>query len=201
VTSFDLFDARFNHDTLHVVSTWFQLSELWMSKYLTPKCFHDLMMESDPYSRVNVHKTGNNLSTMVKNCVKFVVLAVVPVDDVEVIAAVNAWPDEVHFAQTVGRLCDLTKVSKKYVYNTKKINKGELSGILTDKPYRKDFDAIIRPTLEGFVRFYCMTVLRVMTSCDIIFDAFRLGVPFVPSLQKAYRSDHLRTDGQCRHEV
>ena len=152
VVTFEMFDcigARFNHHIVHVVATWYQLCEFWMSKYLTPQCFHDVMVESDPFVRINVHKTGNNLKTMVNNCVKFVVLAIVPVDDVEVIAYVNTWPDEVHFAKTIGRMCDLTKVSAKYKYNSKKMSRLELGNILTDKPYRKDFDAIIRPTLEG----------------------------------------------------
>ena len=107
------------------------------------------MLESAPFARINVHKTGNNLKTMVKNCVKFVVLAIVPVDDIEVIAYVNAWPDEVDFKNTIGRMCDLTKVSARYSYNAQKMSRKDLKNILTDKPYRKDFDAIIRPTLEG----------------------------------------------------
>ena len=107
------------------------------------------MVESEPFVRIDVFKTGNNLKTMVKNCVKFVVLAVVPVDDLEVIPCVNAWPDEVDFAKTIGRMCDLTKVSSKYMYNSKKTSPSDLKNILTDKPYKQDFDAFIRPTLEG----------------------------------------------------
>ena len=131
---------------------------------MTPQCFHDVMVESEPFVRINVHKTGHNLKTMVKNCVKFVVLAIVPVDDIDVIAYVNAWPDEVDFTKTIGRMCDLTKVSAKYSYNSPKMSTSDLKNILTDKPYRKDFDAIIRPTLEGYVCSSTNTFLNTATS-------------------------------------
>lgn len=64
---------------------------------MKPQCVHDVFRFAKPFHRVNVHKTGQKVNAVGLECVKRVVLAIVPPDDHEVIAAVEAWPAEVDF--------------------------------------------------------------------------------------------------------
>ena len=139
------FFGRFNHDLLHVTNTWFALDEVWMERYLKPQCVHDLFTAAKPFERVKVHKTGNLRDSYVKDCVKRVVLAIVPADDAAVLNVVQGWDDEQDFDVAVGRLCDLTKVSSKYQYNAIRIKKGVVRNMLKDYEWRPNDDVIIRP--------------------------------------------------------
>jgi hypothetical protein len=139
------FFGRFNHDEDKVTACWFQLNESWMEKYLKPQCLHDVYHEAKPFHRVNVHKTGQKSTAVGLECVKRVVLAIVPPDDNEVLAAVHAWPAEVDFEGTVGRLCDLSAISNKYHYNARRVKHAVLSTMFADEMWDKDVDIIMRP--------------------------------------------------------
>jgi hypothetical protein len=101
--------------------------------------------EAKPFHRVNVHKTGQKSNAVGLECVKRVVLAIVPPDDNEVLSAVHAWPAEVDFEGTVGRLCDLSAISNKYHYNARRVKHAVLSTMFADEMWDKDVDIIMRP--------------------------------------------------------
>jgi hypothetical protein len=140
------FFARFNHDSTKVTNTWYQLNESWMHKFMKPQCVHDVFRFAKPFHRVNVHKTGQKVNAVGLECVKRVVLAIVPPDDHEVIAAVEAWPAEVDFESKVGRLCDLSSISNKYHYNARRVKHAVLTTLFADELWDKDVDIIMRPT-------------------------------------------------------
>jgi hypothetical protein len=100
---------------------------------------------ADPYSKVNVHKTGKLLSSDKLECVKLVVLAFVPPDDHAVRKHVRDWDDEVDFIDKVGRLCELSHVSTLYNYNAQKIAQPVLLDLFAHYPWAKDQNIVLRP--------------------------------------------------------
>ena len=140
------FFGRFNHELHSVTQTWFQLDESWMAKYLVPKCVQDLYEQAPPFTKIDVHKTGNDGESPTLQCVKQCVLPIVPPDDAEVLKIVKEWANEVVFHLTVGRMCDLSKQSLGYVYNAKKMSTGAMAEFLNaDSMRQRDADVVIRP--------------------------------------------------------
>ena len=73
-------------------------------------------------------------------------MRLIPKDDNLVLNAVSKWADEVNFATSVGRLCDLNRVSERYEYNAKKVNKFVLENLLLKEKWTVDEDYVMRPT-------------------------------------------------------
>ena len=142
------FFGRFNHQLPEVTTCWFQLCEFWMEKYLKPQCVRDLLLLAAPYRRVRVHKTGKLPGSHVKDCVKNVVLAIVPSDDLAVLQLVRSWPDEVNFGHMVGGLHTLSNCSTLYQYNAVKVRNSCLETMFDNYPWgaRSQTDIIMRPT-------------------------------------------------------
>ena len=195
------FFGRFNHRVAIISQTWYQLEESWMSKYLVPKCVEDLHMEAPAFARVDVHKTGNDGDSSAMMCVKQCVLPIVPPDDAEVLRVVNNWAKEVVFHLTVGRMCDLTSVSTKYMYNSQKLSAGALDDFFNKNHIKQtDQDVIIRPidpkgescgsSLSLMTKSLPLTV--TFTSVRVV----RMGVPRLLASKKRRSDDHLRADGQ-----
>jgi hypothetical protein len=130
------------------------------------------------------------------------VLAIVPPDDHEVIAAVQAWPAEVDFESKVGRLCDLSSISNKYHYNARRVKHAVLTTLFADEQWQKDVDIIMRPTdAHGTtpnprLPLSCSGCLRSHILRQFPFHPrsfiFRLGVPCVPPTKPVNRIDSLR---------
>ena len=73
-------------------------------------------------------------------------MRLIPKDDDLVLTAVSNWADEVNFATSVGRLCDLNRVSERYEYNAKKVNKFVLQDLLLTEKWTVDEDYVMHPT-------------------------------------------------------
>ena len=196
------FFGRFNHDLPHVTTTWFQLPERWMEKFLKPACVSDMFSKATPFKRVAVHKTGNLDNRTVKDCVKLCVLAIVPEDDIPVVNAVRAWPDEVRFESTVGTLSRLNSISRLYQYNARKVPRDVLLSNFSCVLWDSDVDIIMRPTDvkgDNAMRVLC-TVTYLVLSFPIpkfvLFLFRRLGVSRVrASASIEYWRDGLRAHG------
>ena len=115
-----------------------------MHMYLKPQTLKDLYEEATPFKTVNVHKTGSKDSSQLK-CVKMAVLPLIPKDDALVRAAVMSWDDEVQFGRTVGRMCDMSKLSFAYDYNSVKLSVPAMVTLLTEAPCGNDADVVFRP--------------------------------------------------------
>ena len=105
----------------------------------------DFFEKAVPFQRIKVHLTGKLLQSHKLNCVKEVVMYIIPADDLVVKALVESWPAEVDFSQTVGRLSGLNKVSRKYQYNAVALKHHALKALLSPRVFVKNENIIMRP--------------------------------------------------------
>jgi hypothetical protein len=137
------FFGRFNHGRPAMATQWWQLDEKWMVQYLKPQLVKDMFEEAKAMSRLNVQLTGNKVGEAVLECVKQCVLHLIPKSDSTVREVVSAWDDEVHFEQTVSRLCDLK--SDLFQYNTQRLKMEDFFDMMDNPWDAGNFDAIVRP--------------------------------------------------------
>ena len=166
------FVGRFNHRLTHISSMWYQLDEFWMEKYLKPQCLHDMCYTVTPFTKVKVHKTGHRDGSAVKECVKQVILPLIPPDDDRVLAAVLAWPDEVDFTSKVGQLSQLSAISRLYDYNARRVKYDVLSTMFANEVWDRDVNIVLRPTDEiGEPLLFQLNYLHVLTHDCFLFQA------------------------------